>query len=122
MARTLDATRIAGSPEGVDALSIPRPEGEAADWYEKLCSELQAGDLLFIKGSNKPESKVVHVIIWLGKIGVGPDATPLVLDSTGGGVKDSNGVAIPCGIHMRPFRKGSWYHSAFSHAHRIVRL
>ena len=35
-------------------------------------------------------------------------------------IQDANGVAIPCGIHIRPFNKGSWYHKSFSHAHRWV--
>jgi hypothetical protein len=45
----------------------------------------------------------------------------LVIDSTGGRIKDSSGHAIPCGIHLRPFKQGSWYHHSFHHAHRWVR-
>jgi hypothetical protein len=50
-----------------------------------------------------------------------PDGTPLVIDSTGSRHKDSNEHAIPCGIHLRPFEKGSWYHQSFNHAHRWIR-
>jgi len=38
-----------------------------------------------------------------------------------GRIKDANGHAIPCGVHLRPFRKGSWYHASFDHAHRWVK-
>ena len=48
-----------------------------------------------------------------------PDGTPLILDSHGEGVKDSNGKSIPCGINLRPFRKNSWYFKSASHAHRL---
>jgi type II secretory pathway pseudopilin PulG len=55
-----------------------------------------------------------------GERGQSPDGTPLIMDSTGGKIKDCEGHAIPCGIHLRPFKKGSWYHKSFSHAHRWV--
>ncbi|MEI8369801.1 MAG: hypothetical protein WCJ31_15310 [Planctomycetia bacterium] len=35
--------------------------------------------------------------------------------------KDSNGHAIPSGIHLRPFQEGSWYHHSCFHAHRWVK-
>jgi len=64
---------------------------------------------------------VTHVIMWVGHCAESPDGVPLVIDSTGGKIKDSSGHAIPCGIHLRPFKKGSWYHHSFSHAHRWVK-
>lgn len=103
----------------VRAQVIARPEGNPDEWYDRLCKELLPGDLLYIKGTE--DGKVTHVIMWVGDCGVSPDGTPLVIDSTGGEVKDSNGHKIPCGIHLRPFRKGSWYHRCFGHAHRWVR-
>ena len=97
---------------------IKRPEGNPEQWYEELCRTLQPGDLLYIM-TNKMDH-VSHVIMWMGSCASSPDGTPLIMDSTGGKIKDSNGHAIPCGIHLRPFAKGSWYHKSFSHAHRWV--
>ena len=103
----------------IHAETIARPEGAAGDWYETLVRKLRPGDLLYI--GNTSRTKVTHVIMWVGGCGLSPDGTPLVIDSTGGRIKDSNGHAIPCGIHLRPFKRGSWYHHSFSHAHRWVR-
>lgn len=98
---------------------IDRPEGPPGEWYETLGKTLRPGDLLYI--GNKSRTKVTHVIMWVGDCASSPDGTPLVIDSTGGRIKDSSGHAIPCGIHLRPFHKGSWYHHSFHHAHRWVR-
>jgi cell wall-associated NlpC family hydrolase len=103
----------------VTAETIHRPEGSPAKWYAALCEKLAPGDLLYI--SNTQRTKVTHVIMWVGNCAESPEGVPLVIDSTGGQIKDSNGHAIPCGIHLRPFRKGSWYHHSFSHAHRWVK-
>ncbi len=54
------------------------------------------------------------------KTSVSPDGTPLVLDSTGTGHKDANGVAIPDGVHLRPFTADSWYFKSMSHALRYL--
>lgn len=86
--------------------------------YEDLVKRLRTGDLLYIK--KKSADKVSHVIMWVGSIGRSPDGTPLVIDSTGSNHKDSNGVTIPVGIHLRPFTKDSWYFQSLSHAHRII--
>lgn len=86
--------------------------------YEDFVNTFKPGDLLFIKAANnKPVS---HVIVWLGYMGDSPDGTPLIMDSHGAEVKDSNGNTIPCGIHIRPFEKTSWYYNKFSHAIRII--
>ena len=77
----------------------------------------RTGDLLFIKNST---GDVSHVVLWVGDIGVSPNNTPLVLDSTGSGHRDSNGNKIPDGVHLRPFTKSSWYWNSLSHGHRIV--
>jgi len=98
------------------AKPIRRPEGKPSEWYDALVESLRPGDLLYI--ANKSRSHVTHVIMWVGECGSSPDGTPLIIDSTGGRIKDSSGHAIPCGIHLRPFRKGSWYHASFDHAHR----
>jgi cell wall-associated NlpC family hydrolase len=97
---------------------IPRPDGKPGEWYDDLVQRLEPGDLLYIR--NNKQTHVTHVIMWLGRLATSPDGVPLVIDSTGGRIKDTDGHAIPCGIHLRPFRKGSWYHSSFAHAHRWI--
>ena len=114
------AAKSARSSQGeVHAHVIERPEGRPRDWYDALVDELRPGDLLYM--SNKSRTKVTHVIMWVGTCGSSPDGTPLIIDSTGSSHKDSNGHAIPCGIHLRPFEKGGWYHQSFNHAHRWVK-
>ena len=114
------ARRSAPSSHGeLQAEVIHRPEGAPDKWYAKLVKELAPGDLLYI--GNKERTKVTHVIMWVGPCAESPDGVPLVIDSTGGKIQDSSGHAIPSGIHLRPFAKGSWYHHAFSHAHRWVK-
>ncbi|MFN7802504.1 MAG: NlpC/P60 family protein [Planctomycetaceae bacterium] len=85
--------------------------------YDELVKELLPGDLLYIKNR---KGAVGHVIMWLGEVGVSPDGTPLVIDSTGGNHVDSNGQKIPIGIHIRPMPRRSWYAEDLSHAHRII--
>ncbi len=93
----------------------------AGDSYETLVKELQTGDLLYIMREN--EDKVDHVIMWVGSVGSDPiEQQPLVIDShdNSPAIKDANGVTIPPGIQIRPFRKDEFYYQRFSHAHRIV--
>ncbi len=78
---------------------------------------LRTGDLLFIR--HREDMQISHVVLWVGEIGRSPGGEPLVLDSHGGDVLDDQGQAIPCGIHLRPFREGSWYDRCASHAHRV---
>ncbi len=101
-----------GEREGhLEARRIERLES-----YEAFSKELKTADLLFIKS----KGQVVHVVLWVGRIGASPDGPPLVLDSTGGNRKDSNGVFIPNGVHLRPFTEGSWYFKEASHALRLI--
>jgi len=90
---------------------------ELPERYEDFEKTLLTGDLLFVKNN---QGEVSHVVLWVGKIGHSPDGAPLILDSTGSGTKDSNGVEIPNGIHLRPFKRGWWYASKASHALRII--
>lgn len=113
-----EATRAPSAHGEVRARTIRRPEGEPGTWYGELCGKLRPGDLLYI--GNRSRTKVTHVIMWVGHCAESPDGVPLVIDSTGGKIKDARGHRIPCGIHLRPFAKGSWYHHAFSHAHRWI--
>jgi len=113
-----ERTTVRSARGELHARVIRRPAGKPSEWYDALVAELRPGDLLYI--ANKSRSHVTHVIMWVGECGISPDGVPLVIDSTGGRIKDSNGHAIPCGIHLRPFKRGSWYHGSFEHAHRWV--
>lgn len=86
--------------------------------YDQQLALLKTGDLVYIK--NKSD-KISHVIIWVGAVGRAPNDVPLILDSHGEDVRDSNGVNIPNGIYLRPFTRTSWYHHSASHAHRVLR-
>jgi hypothetical protein len=77
---------------------------------------LRTGDLVFIRNRS---GKISHVVIWVGPIGRAPDGVPLVIDSHGDDVRDSDGQPIPCGVQLRPFRENSWYNRSASHALRI---
>jgi cell wall-associated NlpC family hydrolase len=85
--------------------------------YDTTVKQLQPADLLYIRNKS---GALAHVIMWLGDVGVSPDGTPLVIDSTGSGHKDSQGNIIPDGVQIRPFTRDSWYWHDFDHAHRIV--
>lgn len=85
--------------------------------YEKRQEVLKTGDLLYIRHAK--DKQVSHVIFWVGLVGVARSGVPLIMDSHGGDVKDDEGRPIPCGIHLRPFRRESWYNECASHAHRI---
>lgn len=84
---------------------------------EEWKKALKPADLIYVRSN---AGKISHVIMWLGEWGQSPDGTPLIMDSHGAEVKDSNGVQIPSGIHIRPFRPGSWYAKSSDHAHRIL--
>ncbi len=85
--------------------------------YSQRIETLRTGDLVFIKNR---AGRISHVVIWVGPIGKSPDGIPLILDSHGEDVRDSEGTPIPCGIHLRPFRENSWYNESASHALRLV--
>ena len=85
--------------------------------YDELIGRLYPADLLYIRNE---KGGLAHVILWLGEVGVSPDGTPLILDSTSPGHRDSRGVPIPNGVHIRPFSRDSWYARDLSHAHRII--
>ena len=85
--------------------------------YDSLCKKLKTGDLLYI---NNRKGDLAHVIMWVGDVGKSPDGSPLVIDCTGEGHKDSNGNDIPIGVHLRPFLKDQWYFKSFDHAHRLL--
>lgn len=105
---------------------VPGPGGEGTialttihddKGYDNLISRLKPADLLYIRGRS---GVVTHVIVWVGDLGVSPDHVPLIIDSTGPEHRDCQGNQIPGGIHLRPFKKSSWYYKSFDHAHRII--
>jgi len=109
----MEGVSIHGEFWGKDVTIIPRQES-VAQWK----SVLKPGDLLFIR----PRSGIgiSHVVIWLGAWGISSDNTPLILDSHGADVRDANKQLIPEGVHIRPFRSGSWYASSADHAIRVI--
>lgn len=113
--------------EQAEQLTIPGPGPgrtlraeliQKPECYAELTKTLKTGDLLYIRNN---AGALAHVIIWVGPIGQSSDGDPLIIDSHGEGVKDSEGQPIPVGIHLRPFREKSWYYRSFSHAHRLLK-
>ncbi len=106
------AATLHGGGDAVPVKVLPRQK-DLAGWREAL----RPGDLVFIRP--RSGTGISHVVIWVGAWGV-PGDPPLVLDSHGEDVRDSSGVLIPSGIHLRPFRADSWYCTSADHALRIV--
>ncbi len=102
---------IGGTERFCRAKRIERP-----DTVKGFIDNLKTGDLLYIKSKDE----IAHVIIWVGSIGLSSDETPLIIDSTGTNHKDSNGVQIPDGVHLRPFTEKSWYFKECSHILRYI--
>jgi cell wall-associated NlpC family hydrolase len=103
---------LAGTGRAVPLRRITLPESHAA-----RVKKLKTGDLVFIRSR---EETISHVVLWLGPLGVAPDGEPLIIDSHGENVRDSQGQHIPCGIQIRPFRENSWYNQSASHALRVI--
>lgn len=89
---------------------------ELPDRYDDFPKTLKTGDLLYVKNL---KGELSHVVLWVGAVGRSPNGVPLILDSHGDGVKDSDGQTIPSGVHLRPFRDKSWYYKSASHAIRV---
>ncbi len=94
----------------VERIKVPAAHAEFA-------RVLRTGDLLFVRNT---KDEVSHVVLWVGGMGQAPDPLPLILDSTSAGSRDCNGVTIPDGVHLRPFREKSWYCQKASHALRLI--
>jgi cell wall-associated NlpC family hydrolase len=112
--RTQAERQSVRGPGGRGVLRIERIDKRP---YEELVRLLEPGDLLYIRNKG---GQVAHVIMFLGAVGESPDATPLVIDSTGGGHVDCERQKIPIGVHIRPFARNSWYYGSLAHAHRLV--
>jgi NlpC/P60 family len=109
------AERIARGP-GPGRMT-PLQTVELPSSYDERIEALRIGDLVFIRNGR---DRISHVVIWVGPIGRSPDGVPLIIDSHGGDVRDSDGRPIPCGVQLRPFRENSWYNRSASHALRII--
>jgi len=97
--------------------TLPVKRVELPKSFDEFEGTLLTGDLLYVKNTS---GNLSHVVLWVGKIGKSPDATPLILDSTGGGNYDVNRNEIPDGIHLRAFTPRSWYFKQASHVLRII--
>jgi len=98
-----------GLPHGVRAI-------RSSD-YDAFCAQLLPGDVVYIASG---AGAIVHCVLWLGDLGTGPDATPLVLDCASEPRLDARSVRIPAGVRIRPYRRVGWYARATAHAHRII--
>jgi hypothetical protein len=85
--------------------------------YAELETILEPADLIYVRNRN---GAIVHVVMWLGATGLSPDGGPLIIDCSQTRHRDANGVPIPPGVRLRPFRRGGWYWRNAAHAHRIV--
>ncbi len=101
-----------GSNQSLLAKLIPLQDSPEA-WARVL----KPGDMLFIRP--RGSETISHVVIWIGQWGQ-PEGQAPILDSHGADVRDSDGVLIPDGIHLRPFRPDSWYAVRADHAIRII--
>jgi cell wall-associated NlpC family hydrolase len=101
-------------PGGIGCL---RAERIALHHYAALDTILAPADLIYIRNRN---GAVGHVVMWLGEVGQSPDGEPLIIDCTETRHRDTNGVRIPPGVRLRPFRRGGWYWRNASHAHRVI--
>jgi hypothetical protein len=94
-----------------------RVEPIALRHYETLATSLAPADLIYIRNRS---GGIGHVVMWLGATGQSPDGDPLIIDCSQTRHRDSNGVEIPPGVRLRPFRRDGWYWRNVSHAHRII--
>jgi hypothetical protein len=96
--------------------SFTKPDGIG---YAAFISKLQPGDVIYIRGDN---GRITHSVLWVGTLAADANGKDkyFVIDSTGPEARDSNGATIPDGVHLRPFRKNSWYFHSAAIVHRII--
>jgi cell wall-associated NlpC family hydrolase len=85
--------------------------------YATLGASLAPADLIYIRNR---AGRIGHVVMWLGTIGQDPKGDPLIIDCTETVHADADGVSIPIGVRLRPFREKGWYWRNAAHAHRII--
>jgi cell wall-associated NlpC family hydrolase len=101
-------------PGGVGCL---RAEPIALGHFAALETTLAPADLIYVRNR---AGAVVHVVMWLGATGQSPDGQSLIIDCSQTRHRDANGMPIPPGVRLRPFRRDGWYWRHASHAHRII--
>lgn len=89
---------------------------ENAD-HDSFVATLEPADILYVRSD---AGVVSHCVLWLGDCGVGPRATPLIIDCGGSGRVDADRVEIPAGVRLRPYRRTGWYARNTAYAHRII--
>jgi hypothetical protein len=96
--------------------AFEKPDGIG---FAAFVAQLQPADVLYIRSD---KGNISHSILWVGTLAVDSNRKDkyFVIDSTGPDRKDSNGVTIPDGAHLRPFRPNSWYFRDAAVVHRIV--
>ena len=94
-----------------------RAERIALHDFADLTAVLAPADLIYIRNRN---GSIGHVVMWLGEAGQSPDSDPLIIDCSETRHRDADGVWIPPGVRLRPFRRNGWYWRHASHAHRII--
>jgi cell wall-associated NlpC family hydrolase len=85
--------------------------------YAGLGATLAPADLIYIRNR---AGRIGHVVMWLGAIGQDPKGDPLIIDCSETVHRDADGVLIPNGVRLRPFRERGWYWRNAAHAHRII--
>ncbi len=92
--------------------------------YADLTSQLQPGDLLYIRSNAELSNRISHVIMWMGNLAYDTNGKDphLVMDSHGAKVRDSQGALIPSGPELRPFAENSYYFRSFDHVVRYFPL
>jgi cell wall-associated NlpC family hydrolase len=99
---------------GADCLHAqPLPLGS----FASLGATLAPADLIYIRNR---AGRIGHVVMWLGQVGQDPKGDPLIIDCTETAHADADGVLIPIGVRLRPFREKGWYWRNASHGHRII--
>lgn len=107
-------SRVLRGPGGV---GCQRAQRIAVAHFAALRTSLAPADLLYIRNL---KGQIRHVVMWLGAIGQDPKDDALVIDCSQTVHQDFNGVTIPPGVRLRPFREEGCYWRNFSHAHRII--
>jgi hypothetical protein len=92
--------------------------------FHNLATNLQPGDLLYIRSNPGTNNPVSHVIMWLGNLAYDTNHVDkwLVTDSHGQVVYDSATNLIPSGPQIRPFRETNYYYNCFDHVLRYLPL
>ncbi|HVE16600.1 MAG TPA: NlpC/P60 family protein [Chthoniobacterales bacterium] len=110
-------TTVPGPDGGlVNIQAFAKPDGIA---YADFIAKLEPGDVIYIRSD---AGRISHSVLWVGTLAVDANGKDkyFIIDSTGPDRKDSNGVTIPDGVHLRAFGPNSWYFRDAAVVHRII--